>query len=123
MSPASAGATLAALEIMVNEPERIKKLWHNAERMREGLQSIGYSTGNSETPILPVYIGDMIKTLELSYGLRQEGVFVNPIVPPGVPKGQELIRISLMATHTDDQIDYALGKLGKFRKKLGIISK
>lgn len=121
MSPANAAAVLAALKIMINEPERIAQLWKNTERMKQGLISLGFHLGDSETPILPVYVHDMLKTFQFCKRLEQEGVFVNPVVSPGVPVGDELLRVSLMATHTFAQIDRALEKFQKVGKELGIV--
>jgi 8-amino-7-oxononanoate synthase len=121
MSPANAAAVLAALDIMIKEPERITNLWHNTERMKRGLQVLGFNLGLSESPILPVYVCDLTLTFRMCKRLEQEGVFVNPVVSPAVPPGRELIRISLMATHTDRQIDFALDKLGEVGKELGVI--
>jgi 7-keto-8-aminopelargonate synthetase-like enzyme len=120
MSPANAAAVLAALDLMVKEPERIAQLWCNTERMKKGLLRLGFNLGNSETPILPVYARNMVAAFQFCKRLQEEGVFVNPVVSPGVPPGHELIRISLMATHTDAQIDFALDKLGKVGKELGL---
>lgn len=121
MSPSNAAAVMAALEIMVSEPERIQQLWHNTKRMKQGLISLGFNLGASETPILPVYSHNLITAFKMCKRLEEEGVFVNPVVSPAVPPGQELIRISLMATHTDRQIDFALEKLGKVGKELGLL--
>ena len=121
MSPANAAAVLAALNIMQQEPERIARLWHNTRRMKDGLRSLGFDLGASESPILPVYCHDLLATFKLCKRLEEEGVFVNPVVSPAVPPGQELIRISLMATHSDRQIDFALEKLGKVGKELGLL--
>jgi len=121
MSPANAAAVLASLEIMQSEPERMAQLWRNTLRMKEGLLSLGFDLGDSETPILPVYCRDMMTAFRLCKRLEEEGIFVNPIVPPAVPPSRELIRISLMATHTDDQIDFALDKLGSVGKELGLL--
>ena len=121
MSPANVAAVMAALEIMRSEPERIAQLWHNTGRLKQGLVSQGFDLGASETPILPVYCGDMILAFKFSKRLEEEGVFVNPVVPPGVPPGQELIRVSLMATHTDSQIDFALDKFGMVGRELGLL--
>jgi 8-amino-7-oxononanoate synthase len=121
MSPANVAAVLAALRIMVDEPERIQQLWKNTERMKQGLLSLGFHLGDSETPILPVYVNDLLKTFQFCKRLEQEGVFVNPVVSPGVPVGQELLRVSLMATHTFDQIDTALERFQKVGRELGII--
>jgi 8-amino-7-oxononanoate synthase len=121
MSPANAAAVLAAVKIMQSEPERIQRLWHNTERMKKGLLSLGFDLGGSQTPILPVYIRDLLKTFQFCKRLEQEGVFVNPVVSPGIPPGMELLRVSLMATHTDAQIDFALDKFAKVGRELGII--
>ena len=121
MSPANAAAVLAALRIMVAEPERIAQLWKNTERMKQGLLGLGFQLGASETPILPVYVRDMLKTFQFCRLLQDEGIFVNPVVYPGVPPGEELLRISLMATHTFEQIDRSLEKFKQVGKALGII--
>ena len=120
MSPANAAATLAALDIMIREPERIERLWQNTERMKQGLLSLGFDLGASQTPILPVYVRDLMTTFRFCKRLEEEGVFVNPVVSPGVPPGQELLRLSLMATHTDAQIDFALEQMGKVAHELGL---
>jgi 7-keto-8-aminopelargonate synthetase-like enzyme len=106
---------------MINEPERLEQLWKNTRHMREGLLSWGFDLGACQTPILPVYVRDLLTTCRFTKRLEQEGVFVNPVVSPGVPPGHELIRISLMATHTAAQIDRALDTLGRVAKELGIL--
>jgi len=121
MSPANAAAVLAALKIMAQEPERIAQLWRNTARMKQGLHRLGFDLGDSETPILPVYCRDLMLAFKVCKRLQEEGVFLNPVVSPAVPPGHELIRISLMATHTDQQIDFALDKLGKVGKELGLL--
>ncbi len=121
MSPANAAAVLAALKIMISETDRIPRLWRNTERMKRGLLHLGFDLGASQTPILPVYIRDLMKTFQFCKRLEEEGVFVNPVVSPGVPPGQELLRISLMATHTDEQIDSALEKMGQVARELGVL--
>lgn len=121
MSPANAAAVKAALEIMTSEPERIERLWRNTERMKCGLASLGFDLGASASPILPVYIRDLLLTFKFCKRLEEEGVFVNPVVSPGVAPGHELLRISLMATHTDEQIDFALEKMGGIAKELGVL--
>jgi 8-amino-7-oxononanoate synthase len=121
MSPANAAAVKAAVEIMTCEPERMANLWRNTERMKTGLQSLGFDLGASQTPILPVFVRELIRTFKFCKRLEEEGVFVNPVVSPGVTPGNELLRISLMATHTDPQIDFALEKMGKVGRELGVI--
>lgn len=121
MTPANISAVRAALRIMRQEPERIEQLWANTARMKRGLEQLGFHTGRSETPIIPVKTGDMVNTFKATVKLQEEGVFVNPIIPPAVPKGGCLIRISLMATHTAEHIDFALSKLEKVGLNLGIL--
>jgi 8-amino-7-oxononanoate synthase len=121
MSPANAAAVLAALRIMVQEPERVAQLWRNTHRMKQGLLDQGFDLGDSETPILPVYCRDLMVAFKVCKRLHEEGLFVNPVVSPAVAPGEELIRLSLMATHTDEQVDFALEKLGKVGKEFGLI--
>ena len=121
MSPANVAAALAALRIMISEPERMQQLWANTHRMKQGLLSAGFTLGATETPILPVYVRDTMKTFVFCRRLQDEGVFVNPVIPPGVPPGEEILRVSLMATHTFAQIDRALEKFEKVGKELGIV--
>jgi 8-amino-7-oxononanoate synthase len=121
MSPANAAAVLAALRIMLAEPDRVGQLWRNTHRMKQGLHDLGFNLGDSETPILPVYCCDLMLAFKMCKRLQEEGLFVNPVVSPAVAPGQELIRISLMATHTDKQVDFALDKLGKVGKELRLI--
>jgi 8-amino-7-oxononanoate synthase len=121
MTPGNAAAVLMALEIMRREPERIAHLWRNTRLMKEGLLSLGFDLGASQTPVLPVFCYEDEKTLRMAMRLQEEGVFVNSVLPPGVPPNKCLIRISLMATHTADQIEMALEKLKKVGKELGLI--
>ena len=121
MSPANAAAVLAALRIMVEEPERIAQLWRNTRRMKQGLRDLGFDLGDSETPILPVYCRDLMVAFKVCKRLQEEGLFVNPVVSPAVAPGEELIRLSLMATHTDAQVDFALEKLSKVGREFGLI--
>lgn len=121
MSPANTAAVLAALKIMRREPERIERLWDNTRMMREGLKDLGYNLGNSQTPILPVHLGDGEMTLRMCKALEKEGIFVNPVVPPAVPPNSSLLRISLMATHTESQIRAALETMGKVGRAVGAI--
>jgi len=121
ISPPNAAATLAALRIMRREPERIERLWHNTRLMTEGLKRLGLNVGNSQTPIVPVHIGDMFTCFRMCKRLDEEGVFVNPVVPPAVGPNEALLRISLMATHSEAQIAFALKKVEKVGKELRII--
>jgi 8-amino-7-oxononanoate synthase len=120
-APASVAAVMAALEILQSEPERLQQLWANTRRMTEGLKEMGYDLGNTTTPILPVKIGDDLRCLEMCLQLQEEGVFVNPVVYPGVEMGNALLRVSLMATHSFAQIDRALEKFERVGKRLEIL--
>jgi 7-keto-8-aminopelargonate synthetase-like enzyme len=109
------------MRIIRREPERIERLWKNTELMREGLKSLGFDTGLSETPIIPVHVGNMMDLGMMCKGLEEEGVFVNPVIPPAVPPNECLIRISVMATHRSSHIEFALEKLDKIGKKLNVL--
>jgi 8-amino-7-oxononanoate synthase len=121
MTPSSAASVLAAIEIMENEPERIKHLMDLSIYAREGFKAMGFDTGKSESPIIPLFIRDDIKALKMSQILLDKGIFVNPVVSPAVPKENCLIRFSLMATHTYRQIDTAIEKISAVAKKFDII--
>jgi len=121
-TPASVAAVMAALEIIQSEPERTQKLWDNTHRMANGLKAMGYDLGNSTTPILPVLVGEDLKCFQMCRALQDEGVFVNPVITPAVEPGRALLRVSLMATHSSEQIDRALDKFRKVGRRLGVIS-
>lgn len=121
MTPSSVAAVLASIDIMINEPERIQHLWELTRYALTRFKSMGFDTGKSETPIIPLFIRDDIKALYLTKMLLDEGIFINPVVSPAVPKEDSLIRYSLMATHTKEQIDISIDKISKISKKLGII--
>lgn len=122
MTPASTASVLASIEIMENEPERIKHLWDLTALALSGFKSAGFDTGKSETPIIPLFIRDDIKALQLTQILLAEGVFVNPVVSPAVPKEDCLIRYSLMATHTKEQVEISIDKITQAARTLGILS-
>ena len=106
--PASVATVLAALAVIEEEPELRERLWRNTRRMQEGLKSLGYDIGDSQTPVIPVMIGDL-NTLAVQWrALFDAGVFTNPVIPPAVPHHSCRLRISMMATHTDGQIDFVL---------------
>ncbi len=121
LPPASAASVLEALKIMKEEPERIEKLWDNTHYMMNNLVSMGFNPGQSSTPVIPLHIGDMMTTFKMWKRLADEGVFVNPVVPPAVPPNGCLIRCSFMATHTINQLDMALDKFKQIGKELDII--
>ena len=118
---ASVAAALAALGILRREPERIRRLWKNTELLRQGLRSLGFDTGRSETPIIPVYVGDIPLLAKMCRRLEEEAVFVNPVIPPAVPPDRCLLRLSVMATHQASQIAWALEKFARVGRELGVI--
>lgn len=122
MTPSSVASVMAAIEIMETEPERIKHLWALTAHAKAGFIAMGFETGKTESPIIPLFIRDDIKALQMTRMLLEEGVFVNPVVSPAVPKEDCLIRFSLMATHTFTQVDTAIEKISAVAKKLGVIS-
>jgi 7-keto-8-aminopelargonate synthetase-like enzyme len=121
MPPSNTAAVLAALQVMREEPERIERLTTIATRMRRELQRLGFNIGNSETPVIPIIIGDDMRTLFAWKALFENGVFVNPILAPAVPEGRQLLRTSYMATHTDEQLDRALGVYERVGREMGLI--
>ena len=122
MTPASVAAVLASIEIMENEPERIYHLWEMTTMALKGFREAGFDTGTSETPIIPLFIRDDVKALQLTQMLLADGIFVNPVVSPAVPKEDCLIRYSLMATHTKEQVEISIEKITKAAKALGILN-
>lgn len=121
ITPASAGCVIAALDVMKDEPWRQQALWDNTNRSKEGFLKAGFEIGHTETPIIPLYVRDNTKTFQLTKMLMDDGVFVNPVVSPAVRSEDSLIRYSLMATHTFDQIDESVEKISKAARALGII--
>lgn len=121
ITPASTAAVGAALVIMESEPERIAHLWEVTNYALEGFRNLGCEIGHTSTPIIPLFIRDNEKTFRVTRDLFDEGVFVNPVVSPAVAPSDTLIRFSLMATHTKEQVDFALDKIEKCFKRLGIL--
>ena len=121
LPPASTASVLEALKIMQEEPERIAKLWENTHYMLSEFKAMGYNTGDSCTPVIPLHVGQMMVAFDMWRRLGDEGVFINPVVPPAVPPNSCLIRCSFMATHTREQLDMALEKFRHIGKDLKII--
>ncbi len=121
MPPANVATVLKALEILQEEPWRLKRLEEISIYMRTELRKLGFNVWTSETPIIPVVIGEMIKCFEFWKDLFEFGVYTNAVVPPAVPKGQSLIRTSYMATHTNEHLDDILEMFRKAGIKHGII--
>ena len=121
MPPAAAAAALKAIEIIEAEPDRRKQLWETTHYMKKELELLGFDTGKSESPVIPLGVGDDITTFTMAKRLQEEGVFVNPIVSPAVPSGQAMIRTSYMATHKREHLDRALSALAKVGRELDVI--
>ncbi len=119
--PASVAAVSAALDIIENEPERIERLWKNTGRMLSGFKSLGFAVGPSQTPIIPIIVGEDEMAFKVVMMLQEEGIFANVAVSPAVPPGKALIRTSYMATHTDEHLDRVLQAFEKVGKALGLI--
>jgi len=121
LPPASVATVLECLKIVQKEPERVQNLWKNARKMNEGFKSLGFDTMGSETPIIPVLIGDDVKAFMFVKRLYELGVFATPVVSPAVPKGYALIRTSYMATHENKDLDFVLDVFAQVGKEFGII--
>jgi len=119
--PSAVATALAALNILEREPERRLKLWENVRYMLKEIQGMGFKTPPTQSAIIPILIGDDLKTFQFAKMLEQEGVYVNPVVSPAVPPGMACLRTSYTATHTRQELDYALEKLKKIGMELGLI--
>ena len=121
ISPSNTAAALAALHVMQEEPERIQRVNQIGEYMRRELQRLGFNICQSVSPIIPILIGDDMRTIFTWKLLFENGVFVNPVLSPAVAEGQQLLRTSYMATHTDEQLERALGIFESVGKQMGLI--
>ena len=119
--PASCAAVIKAIEIIEREPERRKQLWENTEYMLREIQSLGFNTGTSASPVIPMWVGEDMTAFTMCARLQEEGVFANPVITPAVPPGEAMIRTSYMATHRREHLDRALEALAKVGRELGII--
>lgn len=122
IAPANAASVIAALELIQAEPERIDRVWENTKMAIDGLKGIGLDIGHTETPIIPIYVREDRKTFKMTRMLMDEGIFVNPVISPAVDSSSSLIRFSLMATHTKEQIEFALDKIEKVAKQLDLLN-
>ena len=121
LPPAATGATIESVKILMESEELSNKLWDNANYFKEKLGTLGFDTGHSETPITPVMIGNEAKTMEFSKALLDEGVYVSGIVFPTVALGTGRLRVMISASHTKEDLDYAISKFESVGKKLNII--
>ena len=119
--PGAAAAVEAAIDIIEEEPERRQQLWDNTNYMKTELERLGFETCGSQSPVIPLLIGDDIATYQMANRLQEEGVFVNAVVTPAVPPGHGVIRTSYMATHTREHLDQALGAIAKVGRELSVI--
>ena len=119
--PASVAAALATVDIMDREPERRTRLWENTRFFSEGLRSLGLNTGESSTPVVPIVVGEDATALQMVHRLHEEGVFVNCVLSPATPPGRALIRTSLMATHTREQLSRALDAVERVGREVGLV--
>ncbi len=121
LAPSVVASVSTALDIIEEEPQLRSRLWKNSQKMLQGFESLGFDTGNSQTPIIPIIFGDRKKVYGMCKLLFENGVFVNPVVSPAVPLGRELLRTSYMATHTEGQLDKVLGAFEQAGKQMGLI--
>lgn len=120
-TPAATAAAMAALHIFQTEPERQENLWKVTNYALESFRQAGFEIGDTESPIIPLYVRDTDKTFEVTKMAFDEGIFINPVIPPACAPQDTLVRVALMATHTKEQVDIAVDKLTKCFKKLHII--
>ena len=122
MPPANIAAVSRALDIMLEEPERFDYLWKLTHYAHKAFREAGFDIGHTQSPIIPLFVRDTEKALAVVSLALAEGVFVTPVIAPAVPQEDVLIRFALMATHTYEQVDFAVEKLTKVFRQLGIIA-
>ena len=120
-TPAATAAAREALHILKTEPERKANLWTITNYALDSFRQAGFEIGDTESPIIPLYVRDTDKTFEVTKLAFDEGIFINPVIPPACAPQDTLVRVALMATHTKEQVDYAVDKLTQCFKKLGIL--
>lgn len=121
LPPASAAAAFAALEVLMEEPEMVQEVQRKGDMLRNGLSEMGFDTGESQTPVIPVTIGDEVATVTFWRDLLDCGVYTNPVIFPAVAMGKAILRTSCMATHTDEHIEFALEQLHTLGRKHGLL--
>jgi 8-amino-7-oxononanoate synthase len=122
MPPAATAAVIAAVDIIEKEPERIERLWRNVRKVKKAFDDLGFDTGHTQSPIIPLHVGEDMKTFEFWKQLFENGIFTNPVITPAVPPGQGLIRTSYMATHTDDILDHIIDTVARIGRRVGLIA-
>lgn len=123
MPPAVTASLIAAIDVIENEPELRERLWHNIRYMMTNLREMGFDLGNAETAIIPIIIGDDLKVKEMAAEIHRRGVFVNPVFYPAVARRKSRIRLSLMATHTQEDLDQTLEAIEATAKRFGVLPK
>lgn len=121
-TPAATACALEALHIIQEEPERIEALWDVTRYALKRFREEGFEIGDTESPIIPLYVRDTEKTFIATARAFDEGVFINPVIPPACAPQDTLVRVALMATHTKEQVDRAVASLAKVFRELGIIA-
>jgi 8-amino-7-oxononanoate synthase len=119
--PASVASVIKALEVIEREPERRERLWENTHYMKREFNNLGFDTGNSASPVIPLVVGEDMTAFSMTIKLQAEGVFANPVITPAVPPHRAMIRTSYMATHTREHLDRALEAFAKVGRELGVI--
>ena len=120
--PSTAAAVIKAIELTAREPERRERLWENTRYMKREIEALGYDTGECDSPIIPMLVGEDWTAFKMVMRLQEEGVFANPVISPAVPPGRAMIRTSYMTTHTREHLDRGLEGLKKVGRELGVIS-
>lgn len=121
MPPAAVATVSTAVDILEQEPERLERLWRNVRKMKSAFDKLGFNTGRSQTPIIPIHIGEDLKCFQFWKMLFDNGVFANPVISPAVPAGGAVIRTSYMATHTDGELDEVLHIFARLGREFGLI--
>jgi 7-keto-8-aminopelargonate synthetase-like enzyme len=121
LPPYAVATVHKCLEVIRSEPERRERLWEITRRMQAGFTGLGFDTTTSETPIIPIITGDLLRTFQFWKKLFDAGIFANAAIPPAVPEGACRIRTSYIATHTDAQLDFVLETFARIGKQLGFI--
>jgi len=121
VTPADTAACLAAIELVEESPELVDKLWENAEYFKAGMKDLGFDTGKTETPIVPVMLGEAVLAKTFSRRLFEEGIFAMALGFPTVPRGKARIRVMNTAAHSREDLDIGLVAFEKVGKELGVI--